>query len=126
MKHIACLLLSFALLAFMPASGNGGPVDNMRQAVPHASSDTTEMEEDLLANEQDHSSEEKAACCTDIDTCSEDNCNATKCSASKVMAMPAVGLYAPLLDPQKPKMSKAKIKADKKKRNAAATKTLKP
>ncbi len=126
MKHIACLLLSFALLAFVPASGNGGPVDNMRQAVPHASSNTAEMEEDPLANEQDQRAEEKAACCTDIDTCSEDKCNATKCSAGKIMDMPAVGIYAPLLDSQKPKMSKAKTKANKKKRGAVTTKALKP
>lgn len=121
MKHIACILLSLSLMAFGPAAGNSGPVDNMRQAEQKPSSDTAGMAEDPT-----HEMVEETACCTDLETCSEDSCDATKCSAGEVLAMPAVGLYAPLLQPQKPKMSLAKKKVSKKKKASTATKTLKP
>ncbi len=124
-RYIACILLSFTLMAFGPSSGNGGPVDNMRQAEKHTSSENSSASGTSEADMTTEEPSEGTACCTDLDTCSKDSCDATKCSAGEVLAMPAVGLYAPLLEPQKPKMSKAKIKLKKKEKGAvAATKAL--
>lgn len=127
MKYLFYILLSVSLTTFGTVASEG-PVDELKKTETYATSEAAEdTAEDMVMMESEHEN----ACCTDVETCSRESCDSSQCSASaELLEMPAVGLYAPLLTPQKPKMSLAKEKMGKprKKKKAAATATeaLKP
>lgn len=116
MKYLFCILLSLALTALSPAFAGEkkGPADELERGADSISSESSEEISEEYEGEADYESDMEEE---------------VSCQGPAITEMPAVGIYAPLLNPHQPKMSKAKMKSKSKKKQkqlAPVTETRKP
>lgn len=102
MKYLIYILLSLSLAAVSPvvAGEKKGPIDDLQKGADNISAETSE---DISSDMSGHTTDSDETMNGDM-----------SCKGPAVIEMPAVGIYAPLLEPlHKPKMSKAKAKKKK-------------